>query len=185
MLLVAPAADAQGPSRHSGSYWRAFAAGFATSLAVHESAHIGTSLALGARPRFGLSDGRPTIYSGIDARTEPRKQFAFSSAGLVAQSVLDEGVLDVPHEHGAAFERGILAGGIATTLFYATIGRTGSVSDLVYMSTTSSLSKNDLSLMLGAVAVMHIVRVEHDGHYANFFLRPTPQGGLRIGVWTQ
>ncbi len=185
LLLLPLSVRGQTPSRQTTAYWRAFAAGFASSILVHEGAHIATSLALGARPHFGFSDGRPTIYSGIDAQLEPHKQFEFSSAGLIAQSVLDEGVLDVPHDRGSAFERGILAGGIGTALFYATIGRTGSVSDLVYMSTTSRLSKNDLSLLLGAVAVMHVVRIEHDGHYANFFLHPAPTGGLRVGVWTQ
>jgi hypothetical protein len=170
---------------HPPHYWRDVAAGFAASILLHESAHIVASYALGAHPHFGLDDGRPTIFSGINARLEPAKQFRFSSAGLAAQSLLDEGILDTPHQRGSAFERGVLAGGIGTALFYATIGRSGSVSDVDYMSRTSSLSKTDLTILLGGISVLHLVRMAHDGHYANFFLRPGASGGLRIGVWTQ
>lgn len=170
---------------HDGGWWRAFVAGFATSLALHEAGHITASFALGSHPTFGFDKGRPTVYSGIDSRLEPRKQFVFSSAGLTAQSLLDEGILDVPHERGSAFERGVLASGIGTALFYATIGRSGSVSDVDFMARTSSLSKNDLTLILGGIALLHAVRVGHDGHYAHFFLRPASSGGLRLGVWTE
>lgn len=170
---------------HDRAYWRAFVEGFAASLGLHEAGHVTASFALGSHPRFGFDKARPTIYSGIDARLEPRKQFVFSSAGLTAQALLDEGILDVPHERGGAFERGVLAGGIGTALFYATIGRNGSVSDVDFMSRTSSLSKNDLTLIVGGVALLHTVRVAHDGHYAHFFLRPAATGGLRIGVWTE
>lgn len=165
-------------------YWRTVAAGFATSLLVHEGAHVATSLVLGARPTFGLSKGRPTVFSGIDVTREPHKQFLFSSMGLDAQAVLDEVLLDAPHEGGGPFERGVLAGGIATALFYVTIGRTASVSDVDYMARTSSLSKTRIALLYGGVALLHAVRISRDGRYANFFLRPEPDGreGLRVGV---
>ena len=175
------AAQTPAPPPKQGYWWR-FAAGFASSILAHEAGHVGMALALGAHPSFGFDAGRPTIYSGIDATAKPHQQFLFSSAGLTVQSVLDEGILDVPHRRGAPFERGMLAGGIATTLFYISIGRSGSVSDVDFMSRTSKLTKTDLTFILGGVAAMHMVRIAHDGHYANFFARPQRDGRMRVGV---
>jgi hypothetical protein len=165
-------------------YWRGVATGFVASLLAHEGAHVVTALAVGGHPTFGLSRGRPTVYSGLNASTEPHKQFLFSSMGLNVQAAMDETILDVPHARGAPFERGVLAGGIATALFYVTIGRTASVSDVDFMARTSSLSKTDISLIYGGVALMHVVRIHYDGRYANFFVRPVPAGerGMRVGV---
>jgi hypothetical protein len=166
-------------------YWRSMAAGFAASILAHEAAHVVTSMAVGGRPHFGFDKGRPTVYSGIDSRVDPTKQFLFSSMGLNVQAIIDEGILDTPHlSRGAPFERGVLAGGIATALFYITIGRTASVSDVDFMSRTSSLSKTDIAFIYGGVALMHAVRIHRDSRYANFFVRPMPVGerGLRVGV---
>jgi hypothetical protein len=187
--VEAPAAHDTGTARPwPAHYWRNFAAGFASSLLAHEAAHVTTAIALGAHPTFGFDKGRPTVYSGISAETEPRKQFLFSSMGLNVQAALDESILDVPHARGSAFERGVLASGIATALFYVTIGRTASVSDVDFMARTSSLSKTDIGLIYGGVALWHAVRVSRDAHYANFFVRPAPasEGGMRVGVsWEQ
>ena len=176
------ARKAPNTSRHH--YWRRMVAGFATSLLAHEGAHVVTAVAVGGRPTVGLSKGRPTVYSGLNAITQRRQQFLFSSMGLNVQALLDEAVLDVPHQGGGAFERGVLAGGIATALFYVTLGRTASVSDVDFMARTSSLSKGDITVIYGGVALMHAVRIHHDGRYANFFVRPAPAGqpGLRLGV---
>jgi hypothetical protein len=165
-----------------GRQWRQLAAGFATSLLVHEAAHVVTAVAVGGRPSFGFDKGRPTVFSGMSATADTRRQFLFSSMGLNAQALLDEVILDVPHDRGAPFERGILAGGIATALFYVTIGRTASVSDIDFMARTSSLTKTQLTAIYGGVALLHTVRIARDGHYANFFLRPDVHGGLKLGV---
>jgi hypothetical protein len=172
-------------SSRGRQYWRDFTAGAATSLLLHEAAHVVTSLALGARPSFGFDRGRPTVYSGIDPFIEPRKQFLFSGMGLDVQALLDEAILDVPHHGGSAFERGILASGVGTALFYVTIGRSASVSDIDFMSRTSSLSKADLTIIYGGVALLHAVRIHHDGRYTHFFVRPSADGGLRLGVQTK
>ena len=176
--------DSAGAPRHPAHYWRNVGAGFAASLLAHESAHALTSLALGGHPSIGFSKGRPTVYSGFDVTTQRTRQFLFSSMGLNVQALLDEGILDVPHSGGSSFERGILAGGIGTALFYLTIGRTASVSDVDYMARTSTLTKTDITLIYGGITAMHMVRVSHDGHYANFFLRPNHLGasGLLVGV---
>jgi hypothetical protein len=176
------ASGAPAASRHH--YWRRMAAGFATSLLAHEGAHLVTAVAVGGHPTVGLNKGRPTVYSGLDATTQRRQQFLFSSMGLNVQALLDEAVLDVPHDGGGAFERGVLAGGIATAIFYVTLGRTASVSDVDFMARTSSLSKGDITLIYGGVALMHGLRMHHDRRYANFFVRPAPAGapGLRVGV---
>ena len=143
------------------------------------------ALAMGARPSFGLDAGRPTVFSGIDAGRDPERQFVFSAAGLTVQTLVDELVLDLPHEAGTSagpFERGVLAGGIATTFFYITLGRTGSVSDVDYMARTSSLSKAQISAIYGGVAALHVWRIAHDDRYARFFVHPAPTGGMRLGV---
>ena len=166
-------------------WWQLFAGGFASSILGHEGAHIMAAYAVGGKPSFGLNEGRPTIYSGIDATLEPKKQFVFSSAGLTMQSVIDELILDSPHPpqgRAGAFERGVLAGGIATSLFYVTIGRTGSVSDVDFMARTSTLSKTSISAIYGGIALLHGWRIAHNGRYAHFFARPAAIGGMRVGV---
>jgi hypothetical protein len=166
-------------SRH---YWRNLTAGFATSILAHEAGHVGMSYALGAHPTFGLENGKPTVYSGIDAARDPHKQFLFSSAGLNVQAIMDEAILDIPHRRGGAFERGILAGGIATAYFYATLGRNAPNSDITYMARTSSLSRTTASLIYAGLATVQTVRIARDGHYANFFMRPSPDGAISVGV---
>lgn len=150
--------------------------GATSSLLLHEAAHVLTSVFLGARPSFGFDTGRPTVYSGIDARLEPHKQFLFSSAGLNAQSLADELVLDVPHDRGGSFERGFLAGGIGTTLFYLTIGRTGSVSDISYIASTHGMTKTQATLLYGSIAAEQILRISRNPRYAHFFAFPTSRG---------
>ena len=162
------------------SYWKKFAIGAGVSLLAHESAHILTSLALGFHPYVGLDHGRPTVFSGIDSQKYPHKQFLFSAAGLTTQALIDEAILDIPHSRGGAIERGILAGGIGTTLFYITIGRNGSVSDISFMARTSSLSKTQLSLIFGGFSAIHALRMSRDPAYSHFFVRPT-DNGLGIG----
>lgn len=156
--------------------------GFVSSILAHEAGHVIASFAVGGHPTFGFDKGRPTIYSGIDATLHPEKQFIFSSAGLTVQSLLDEGILDVPHHHGSAFERGLLAGGIGTVLFYITLGRNGRVSDVAYMAATSTLSKDQVSLIYGGIAALHTVRIHCNAAYAHFFTAPSDRGGLEVGL---
>ncbi len=162
------------------SYWKKFTIGAGVSLLAHESAHILTALALGFHPHVGLDHGRPTVFSGIDSRKYPHKQFLFSAAGLTTQALIDEAILDIPHSQGGAIERGILAGGIGTTLFYITIGRNGSVSDVSFMARTSSLSKTQLSLIFGGFNAIQALRISRDPAYSHFFVRPT-DSGLGVG----
>ncbi|MDB4898777.1 MAG: hypothetical protein JWN53_585 [Gemmatimonadetes bacterium] len=185
LLAAAPVGAQQADADSVGArdhYWWRFGAGAAASLLAHEGAHVATALLVGAHPTFGFDRGRPTVYSGIDSRRDPHKQFLFSSMGLDVQAALDEAVLDVPHARGSPFERGVLAGGIGTALFYVTLGRTASVSDVDYMARTSSLSKTKISLLYGGIALAHALRIAHDGRYADFFLRPEEGGGIRLGL---
>jgi hypothetical protein len=178
-ILRAPAPT---PQPH---YKLRFALGFVSSILAHESGHIIASYAVGGHPSFGFNHWRPTIYSGIDSRLDPHKQFIFSSAGLTVQTLLDETLLDVPHAKGSIagpFERGLLAGGLGTVLFYITLGRNGSVSDVSFMSRTSSLSKTQISLIYGSIAVLHAVRIHVKDRYAHFFSAPDDTGHLRIGM---
>lgn len=177
-------ADSTRTAPRPAHYWRDFAAGAVSSLLAHEMAHVVTAVAVGGHVTVGFDKGRPTVYSGLDVEREPGKQFLFSSMGLNVQAALDEGILDVPHARGSAFERGVLASGVGTALFYITIGRTASVSDVDFMARTSSLSKTDLTLIYGGVALLHVVRIRRNGRYANFFVRPALPGdrGLRVGV---
>jgi hypothetical protein len=185
MTLIASPASAQSYSSReqaesSDGYWKKFALGAGVSLLAHESAHILTSIALGFHPYIGFDKGRPTVYSGIDSQKYPHKQFLFSAAGLTTQALINEVILDIPHSRGGAIERGILAGGIGTTLFYITIGRNGDVSDIAFMARTSSLSKTQLSLIFGGVSAIHAVRIWRDPAYSHFFVRPT-ENGMGIG----
>ena len=158
------------------NYWTRLAAGFGISLLAHESAHILSSLAMGFHPYIGFDKGRPTIFSGIDSNKYPHKQFIFSAAGLTTQAVIDELILDIPHSRGGAIERGILAGGIGTTLFYITLGRNGAVSDVAYMSRTSNLSKTQVSLIFGGVNAIHALRIWKNPAYDHFFVGPADNG---------
>ena len=173
LAQTGPAADRAAPQ---DNYWRRFAFGFGASILAHESAHILTSIALGFHPYIGFDNGRPTVYSGIDSQKYPHKQFLFSAAGLTTQALIDEAILDIPHSRGGAIERGILAGGIGTTLFYITLGRNGSVSDISFMARTSSLSKTQLSLIFGGFSAIHAWRISRDPRYSHFFVRPTGDG---------
>jgi hypothetical protein len=161
---------------HVDHYWERFALGFAGSILAHETAHLLTAYAVGAHPHLGLDRGRPTIFSGIDSRLHPSKQFLFSASGLTTQALIDEAILDIPHTRGGALERGILAGGIGTTLFYITIGRNASVSDISFMARTSSLSKTQLSLIFGGLSAVHAFRISRDPKYDHFFIRPDGSG---------
>lgn len=181
---VAATGRGQAPdsSASRGSYWRHFGYGVATSLALHEMAHVMTAKAVGGHPWFGFDKLRPTIYSGINSQLEPHKQFLFSAAGLTIQSVVDEAILDVPHARGSAFERGVLGGGIGTTLFYLTIGRRGSVSDVDFMARTHAMTITQVTLLFGSVAALQTVRISRNPRYANFFARPAPDGHIDVGV---
>jgi hypothetical protein len=184
LLIVAPTvgrAQAADSVVLSPNYWKIFGLGASTSILLHEVAHITVALAVGAHPTFGFDKLRPTVYSGINSHLDPRKQFLFSAAGLTIQSLIDEGILDIPHTRGSAFERGMLGGGIGTTLFYLTIGRTGSVSDVDFMARTRALSKAQVTLIFGSVAAIHSIRISRDPHYANFFARPR-DGRLDVGM---
>ena len=136
---------------------------------------------MGFHPSVGFDKGRPTIFSGIDAKKDPHKQFIFSAAGLTTQALIDELILDIPHSRGGAIERGILAGGIGTTLFYITLGRNGAVSDVAFMSRTSNLSKTQISLIFGGVNAIHAFRIWRNPAYDHFFLGPSA-GGLSAGL---
>jgi hypothetical protein len=164
-------------------HWQKMALGFGISLLAHESAHFVMSLAQGFHPYVAFDHARPTVFSGIDSEKYPHKQFLFSAAGLTTQALIDEAILDIPHSRGGAIERGILAGGIGTTLFYITLGRNGSVSDISVMARTSSLSKTQLSLIFGGFSAIHALRISRDPAYDHFFVRPTESGfgvGLRF-----
>jgi hypothetical protein len=178
LSLTASVAGAQSTDTvvTSRGYWLRFGTGAATSILIHEAGHIGAALASGARPTFGFDKGRPTIYSGIDSRRYPRRQFWFSSAGLNIQTLIDEAILDVPHSRGGAFERGMLGGGIGTTVFYLTLGRTGAVSDVDFMSHTGVLTKAQVTMIYGGIALIHTVRIAREPAYDDFFARPTAHG---------
>jgi hypothetical protein len=158
------------------NYWRNLALGFGASILAHETAHIIAAIAVGAHPSVAFDKGRPVVFSGIDPDAHPHKQFLFSASGLITQALINELILDVRHSRGSAFERGILAGGIGTTLFYITIGRNGSVSDIGMMERTSSLSKTQLSLIFGSVSAIHAWRISRDPSYGHFFVKPTGDG---------
>jgi hypothetical protein len=184
-VIVLPgvlAAQSRDSVELSPNYWPNFGLGVTTSILLHEAAHIGVAFALGNHPRFGFDDLRPTVYSGINSHLEPHQQFLFSVAGLTMQSVIDEGILDIPHHRGSAFERGMLAGGIGTTVFYLTIGRTGSVSDIEFIARVHGMTKTQSTFVFGSLVALETFRISRNGHYANFFARPSATGGADLGI---
>ncbi|HEY4307365.1 MAG TPA: hypothetical protein VGM82_23030 [Gemmatimonadaceae bacterium] len=183
LLLTASVSRAQSADTvvSSRRYWIRMGTGAATSILIHEAGHIGASIISGAHPTFGFNRARPTVYSGIDANKHPRTQFWFSSAGLDVQNVLDEAILDIPHNRGSAFERGLLGGGIGTTLFYLTIGRNGAVSDVEFMSHTGIMNKTQVTVLYGSIIALHTWRIARNPAYANFFALPRSHG-LDFGV---
>ena len=136
---------------------------------------------MGYHPHIAFDKGRPTVYSGIDSEKEPHQQFIFSAAGLTTQALIDEAILDIPHSRGGTIKRGILAGGIGTTLFYVTLGRNADVSDISFMARTSSLSKTQLSLIFGGFSAIHTLRMWRDPSYDHFFVRPS-RNGMAVGM---
>lgn len=187
MCLAVPARaqatnDSLVPPPLSARYWEKFGLGVSTSLLLHEAAHVVTSIAVGGHPSFGFDTYRPTIYSNLNSIKEPHKQYLFSVAGLAVQNALDEAILDIPHSHGSAFERGILGGGLGTTIFYLTIGRRGSVSDIEFIARMHGMTRAQSTMLFGGISAVHIVRIWRDPAYANFFARPRPDGGMDFGL---
>ncbi|MFL5557273.1 MAG: hypothetical protein ACJ794_01450 [Gemmatimonadaceae bacterium] len=178
---VAQLATRRSAQSSGGSFWRRFALGFGASILAHETAHIASSMAMGFHPHVALDKGRPTVFSGIDSKLYPHKQFIFSASGLTTQTLINEAILDIPHSRGGAIKRGVLAGGIATTLFYITIGRNASVSDISFMARTSSLSKTQLSLIFGGFSAIQAWRISRNPAYDHFFVRPG-SAGLEVGL---
>jgi hypothetical protein len=133
---------------------------------------------------LGINQFRPVIHSGIDTVNHPMRQFAFSAAGMTMQLVLDEILLDAPHGPGPAgsFEKGMLASGVGTVVFYFTIGRDASISDVSQMSANSGISKWTLTAMFGSVAALDVVRIVTRQRYAHFFTAPTADGRMAAGV---
>jgi hypothetical protein len=135
---------------------------------------------MGYHPYYAFDHGRPTVYSGIDSELNPHQQFIFSASGLTTQALINEGILDIPHAGGGPMERGLLAGGIGTTLFYITLGRNASVSDISFMARTSSLSKTQVSLIFGGISAIQAFRISRDPRYDHFFFRAMGDG-LGVG----
>ena len=158
------------------NYWERFAIGFGASIIAHESAHILSALLMGYHPYYAFDHGRPTVYSGIDSELNPHQQFIFSASGLTTQALINEAILDIPQVGGGPMERGLLAGGIGTTLFYITLGRNASVSDISFMARTSSLSKTQVSLIFGGISAIQALRISRDPKYDHFFFRPMADG---------
>ena len=168
-----------------GSFsWLEFGVGFMASIVAHEAGHILASLAVGGDPSVGFDTGRPVVYSGIDAFAHPNKQFAFSASGMAVQLLINEVILDWPRGPGVAgeFERGMLASGVGTVLFYFTIGRNSSVGDVNWMARSSGLSKWGLTAIYGGVALSDVVRISLRERYAHFFAFPGSAGTLNIGM---
>ena len=182
-LLAAPTRPVAGQGVPG---WLTFVGGVITSIASHESAHVLASIAMGGTPSFGFDRSRPVIYSGINPTTDPHRQFVFSASGMSTQLLLNEVLLDWPHSHGGragAFERGLLAGGVGTVVFYFTIGRNASVSDVDQMARYSGLDKWSLTAIFGGVAATDVIRIMLNDRYGpHFFALPGPDRTVQVGA---
>ena len=166
-------------------YWKKFAAGFASSILAHEGAHVVTAYAVGGHPTIGIQQGTPDRLLG-DLRSSCSRTSSSSSRAWASTSRRrwTRGSSTCRTVAAPRSSAGVLAGGIATALFYVTIGRTASVSDVDFMARTSSLSKTDITIIYGGVAALHALRIHRDERYADFFVRPDTSAGkgLRVGV---
>ena len=188
---TAPADQRRHPGEQAGPvaqphYKLRFALGFVSSILAHESGHVIASYAVGGHPSFGFNKWRPTIYSGIDSRIDPHKQFIFSSAGLTVQTLLDETLLDVPHARGK--HRGAVRARAArrrdrhrALLHHPRPHGQRERRDASWPN-TSSLSKTQISLIFGGMAAIHAVRIHFKDRYAHFFTVPDASGHLRVGM---
>lgn len=168
-----------------GSFsWLEFGVGFIASIAAHDAGHLLTLLAVGGSPSVGFDAGRPVVHSNLDPVAHPNKQFAFAASGMAVQLLINEIILDWPRGLGVAgeFERGMLAGGIGTVLFYFTIGRNSTVGDVHWMARSSGLSKWGLTAVYGGVALTQVLRISLKQRYARFFAFPGSAGTLNIGM---
>ena len=112
------------------TYWRRMAAGFATSILAHEAAHCRHRRGRRRPPHLRLEQG--TAYGLLGARRGHPEAPAIPllQHGAQRPGAPRRGDSRRAASGRRAFERGVLAGGIATALFYVTIGRTASVSDV-------------------------------------------------------
>ena len=187
LALAAALAASPSPAGAQGvPGWLQFVGGAVSSILVHEAGHVTASALLGGSPSFGFDRGRPVIYSGLNSGAHPDRQFVFSAAGMSVQLLLNEVLLAWPHEAGERarpFERGVLAGGVGTVLFYFTIGRTASVSDVTQMARYSGLDRWTLAAIFGGVAASEVVRIAvRDRYGPHFFVLPGPQRTIRLGA---
>lgn len=166
--------------------WLSFLAGGVSSILAHEAGHVVSSAMLGGSPSLGFDQGRPVIYSGIPSGTHPDRSFVFSASGMTVQLALNEVILAWPRMRGArggAFERGVLAGGIGTVLFYFTVGRNAAVSDVAQMARHSGLSKWTLTAIFGGVAASEVLRIALSDRYGpHFFVMPGREGAVKVGL---
>lgn len=187
-LVLAASAPLQPATAQGLPGWAQFAGGVLASVLAHEAGHVTASALLGGSPSLGFDHGRPVIYSGINAGANPDRQFVFSASGMTVQLLLNEVLLNWPHQEGeraGAFERGVLAGGVGTVLFYFTIGRTASVSDVTQMARYSGLDRWSLAAIFGGVAATEVVRILRSDRYGpHFFVMPGPERTVRVGAAT-
>jgi hypothetical protein len=100
-----------------------FFGGAAGGLLVHESGHVLTGLALGARPSVGALESGPIPFVAIrHAPVSRRKEFVISSAGFWMQHAGSEWILtarpDLRHERAPGL-KGVLAFNLATAAVYS------------------------------------------------------------------
>jgi len=99
-----------------------FLGGFSAGLFLHESAHMATGAALGARPRIDrLSIPLPFMVVHYDPVSR-RREFAIASSGFWLQHLVSECLLTAQPElrrTAAPFRKGLFAFGVGTSALYA------------------------------------------------------------------
>ncbi len=171
-------------TQRPGFSWPRFGAGVAVSIAGHELAHVVTAVALGGHPSLYFDAGRPVIHSGIDGVQHPTRCFTFSAAGMAVQLLADEVLLDWPRRDGGPgeFERGVLAGGVGTVMFYLTLGRNAAAGDVEQMHYYSGLSPWTITAIAGGLAASDLLRMVLKQQRPHFFAAPTRDGRLVVGL---
>lgn len=111
------------PGAQAGGFWKPFLAGAASGFAIHEGSHFVLDIAFDAEPRLkGVSFGPIPFFAVTHRNGLPSHEEALiSGAGFLSQHVTSEIVLTrrAPGEDISAYEKGLLAFHVATSVAYA------------------------------------------------------------------
>jgi hypothetical protein len=110
-------------STQAGEFWKPFIAGAASGFAIHEGSHLLLDLTFDTKPRLtGVHFGPIPFFALTHSNnTPPDDEALISGAGFFSQHVTSEVIMTLrkPGAEVSAFDKGLLAFHLATSLGYA------------------------------------------------------------------